>query len=776
MTEKADIFSRSMEWVDKKFSQALEDLGNIFYSSFNYPIINFALPIFFSRTTLASSKESLKTSSAIGVIVGSAALLNDILKEKNIVADYKMLYATQAISYIYPAAIITNNAANAAASILASFTVAKIIANGYTKHLIAPLIGLCSAYATSMVPYGNKYIASGIGFGAAVTLGNTLFERLLPIKEIKDTYKLVTDYVEPSAINEKLEVLAIITINTQLALGYTGIRYLKQSQSKNNALLTVGEQITILQFIGTVKTFLITASLPYLLRRTLIDNINKYHFHNFAYFVKNEFRINKTFSDNNFAIISKSNYSIDSYTNALYNPLDKSYRIIEESVFSLSKISLFPAIVVKHPRFVLTILPISIFIDLAKSMIEAKITRKIEELAIDKEHLSSKRNAIELHDSKNSGLIEKNDAVDFTKQRWQQLCDTLQKNNMQSLLLTTVNEYIQWFYWSDILYSSIECVVAKLLETKNIEITDVWVYSRVIEDAIGILLIRSRNSAQLASIRADLSRLENLRDLLKKNIDGQKFLCKKKPYAKSLSIEEIEFSRGNDEKSVKVAIQNLSLDMGKIYAVTGANGAGKSSFFGIFNYCINGKLDSSYNVTKTASIFLPSQNLVEVTQVFYCPLYIKPIEWILQKSTISLSANQLQQYEAKIENLAAEFRFYGSEAKTHLKDQLHEEKENWYNDLSGGQKSKIEFIKKVFLHEKCPDILLIDEAFSQLDPESKEIIQKKLKTFCADSLVLVIYHADAGSTCIPAGFYDDNLHFSNGTASLIGTCSVENIH
>lgn len=776
MTEKADIFSLSIKWVDKKFSQGLETLGNLFYSSLDYSIINFALPLFFSRATIAPRKESLKTSSAIGALVGSAALLNHALKEKKIVTDYKILYTTQALCYIYPANVITNHAANGAASLLGSLAVAKIIADGYTKYLLTPFIGFCSAYSAATLAHGSKYMASGVGFGVGIALSNPLFEHLLPLKEIRDTHKVVTDYLGSSVINDKLEVLSIITVNTQLALGYTGIRYLQESQNKNNVLITVGEQLNTVQFMGTVKTFLIASSIPYLLRRTLIDNINKHHFHNFVYFIKNEFRINSTFRDNNFAIISKSNYTIDSYTNAFYNVLDKSYRIIEENIFSLSKLSLFPSILKNHPKFVLTVLPIIVVIDLAKSAIESKITSKIEELATDKEILSSKRNSIELHDAKNSGLIDKNNAVEFTKERWQQLSDKLQENNMQSFLLTTVNDYIQWFYWSDILYSSIECVVAKLLEAKDIQIADVWVYSRVIEDAIGLLLIRSRNSAQLASIRAELSRLQNLKNLLEKNGNEQNFLCNINPDTKAIRIEEIEFSRGNQEKNTKVTIQNLTLEMGKVYAVTGANGAGKSSFFGILDYCISGKLDSSYNITKAMNVFLPSQNLVEVTQVFYCPLYVKPIDWMIQKNTSSLSSDDIHKYEEKIEDLAGQFKLYGGEAKTHLKDQLHEEKENWYNDLSGGQKSKIELIKKVFLHQKCPEILLIDEAFSQLDPESKGIIQSTLKSFCAESLVLVIYHADAGSTCVPSGFYDDNLHFSNNTAQLIGTCPLENVH
>merc|ERR1711879_66484 len=92
--------------------------------------------------------------------------------------------------------------------------------------------------------------------------------------------------------------------------------------------------------------------------------------------------------------------------------------------------------------------------------------------------------------------------------------------------------------------------------------------------------------------------------------------------------------------------------------------------------------------------------------------------------------------------------------------ELHAEKEDWYSELSGGEKAKVEFIRKVFLRERCPPVLLIDEAFAPLDPSSKLAVQVKLKNFCRDSLVLVVYHGGETDRCLHSeGFFDDNLHF-----------------
>ena len=59
-----------------------------------------------------------------------------------------------------------------------------------------------------------------------------------------------------------------------------------------------------------------------------------------------------------------------------------------------------------------------------------------------------------------------------------------------------------------------------------------------------------------------------------------------------------------------------------------------------------------------------------------------------------------------------------------------------------------------------------------LDPASKSQVMSKLKAFCGDSVVLVIYHTDVGrgpasdtdseDECVPSNsFFDHNLHVEN---------------
>ena len=93
----------------------------------------------------------------------------------------------------------------------------------------------------------------------------------------------------------------------------------------------------------------------------------------------------------------------------------------------------------------------------------------------------------------------------------------------------------------------------------------------------------------------------------------------------------------------------------------------------------------------------------------------------------------------------------------------------------------MELVRLVFLHDKCPDVLLIDETMAPLDPASKSLVMSKLKDFCRESVIVVIYHTDVGSSsskdqkdtveCIPSNdFFDRNIHLEKGMIHIRDVC------
>jgi ABC-type lipoprotein export system ATPase subunit len=215
------------------------------------------------------------------------------------------------------------------------------------------------------------------------------------------------------------------------------------------------------------------------------------------------------------------------------------------------------------------------------------------------------------------------------------------------------------------------------------------------------------------------------------------------------------------------------------------------------------------------SIVMPSPHIVEISQNFYWPLYSKPIDWIFQDldqwneassdlavrvRRVAEELHSLQFFQSGRDNKKLEpgatngtgtvvdiaDAMKSSDATTseatisRIMAELQEEKEDWFSNLSGGQKSKVELVRTVFLREHCPDVLLIDETMAPLDPASKELVMAKLKLFCKESIVIVIYHTDVGQgrevegtwvDCVPSSeFFDNNIHLDKGIVHIRPCC------
>jgi ABC-type multidrug transport system ATPase subunit len=253
-----------------------------------------------------------------------------------------------------------------------------------------------------------------------------------------------------------------------------------------------------------------------------------------------------------------------------------------------------------------------------------------------------------------------------------------------------------------------------------------------------------------------------------------------------LSIYGLKYTRG----SASVEIKDLKLNPG-IYALTGANGSGKSTLFRLIMGCKSNResvdLHSSIVMESKGNIHMPSSDVVEITQNFYFPLYSTPFDWIYSIDIFEGIPNE-DKKTAMIKKLEVELKslnFYPESQlnlpESLLMNDLTTEKDDWFSDLSGGQKSKVELVRKVFLAERCPKVLLIDETFAPLDPDSKSLVMQKLKGFCRNSIVIVIYHADVkvaegeaqeeDVACVESSnFFDSNLHVENGSLILRPVC------
>jgi len=516
------------------------------------------------------------------------------------------------------------------------------------------------------------------------------------------------------------------------------------------------------------------------------------------------------------------------------------YDLFNRKLFSLPKVMLLPVVMSRQPKMIARIFPIIFISDWLKGKAVSYMTSRIEELEKDVQELNAVRARVESYDLKNSELLHRSGsgAIDFTKQRWLELTVKVQMKMAVSHLTSRTKGFFSFIQRNFVFSVLVDCALAQLMAVGKIVSSDIFVFSRAIEDAVDMILMRSRSEAELARMMTQISNLKELsivwkaarqRNLLPCNLGSSHGGDSLQPL---IVFKNIAYSRG----TAAVQIDNMELPAG-IYALTGANGSGKSTLFRVIMGCntndrpidippsislsipsetsilsLDGKgsrsLDSVNDESHPRpSITMPSSHAVEISQTFYWPLYSKPIDWILQQSlSENITEKKMKDRCRRVAELLHSLEFTqsleleevadngeGSEvnnivvssptgdAITRIMEDLNEVKEDWFNDLSGGQRSKVELVRKVFLMDECPHILLVAETMAPLDPRSKALVMSQIKSFCAGSVVVVIYHTDVGRgqekeggelvECVPSNdFFDSNIHVEDKTMILRPVC------
>jgi energy-coupling factor transporter ATP-binding protein EcfA2 len=583
------------------------------------------------------------------------------------------------------------------------------------------------------------------------------------------------------------------------------------------------------KFRRSAPTFIICFVLPYMIQIILFGNLNNYVFMFVRNSIHRSIRIHELFDHESHleAIANDSAQSPDDLGSAMDTVVSNSYDIINRKLFSLPKLLILPGVISRQPNLLVKIFPLIFLTDMLKGKIVATVTERVEKFQKEARDMNSIRQKVEQFDLKNAELLRRSGmgATKFTQRRWDEFTIDYQAKMAAGDLLRRTRGFYMWLQRNFVFVVLIDCALAKLLAEGSIIVAEIFVFSRAIEDVVDLLLIRSRSESELATLMTQVDKLKVLDDLWSKSKEARLLPCRVRESksgdntSNSIELTNVAYTRG----TASIAVEHLVIEKG-IYAVTGANGSGKSTLFRLLMACESNAeaidLHDSINIATPlhhwdlkdkavpaesckvpdegcvveedneneevpiTSIVMPSSEIVEISQTFYWPLYSTPIDWIHQKhisSEMDDDAREkcVRRVATELQSLSfAAVKADSSSQSTSedsieaairdLMNELQTEKEDWFSALSGGQKSKVELVRRVFLRDECPSVLLIDETFAPLDPASKSDVMARLKSFCKDSVVLVIYHTDVGASnsdddeCVPSsGFFTHNLHVMN---------------
>ena len=195
-------------------------------------------------------------------------------------------------------------------------------------------------------------------------------------------------------------------------------------------------------------------------------------------------------------------------------------------------------------------------------------------------------------------------------------------------------------------------------------------------------------------------------------------------------VKKVEFQSVSLQYDDNYALNNINFEAekGKVYALVGDSGAGKSSLVNLlvrFYDPTNGKL--SINEMDIADYTLDSlhEKIAYVTQRIY----------IFQETVLANVAYGSDPDEDKV--ILALKKAQAWEFVESMKNGVHTELDEFGVNLSGGQRQRIALARALY---KSPEILILDEATSALDNKSEKAIQKALEEIKDEMITFVVAH------------------------------------
>ncbi len=250
---------------------------------------------------------------------------------------------------------------------------------------------------------------------------------------------------------------------------------------------------------------------------------------------------------------------------------------------------------------------------------------------------------------------------------------------------------------------------------------------------------------QMQDALAATERIEELFAQKPVIVSGAKVL----DHVEAIKFDDVSLSYGD-----KTALSHINIEAhkGKVYALVGDSGAGKSSLVNL--------LVRFYDAT-SGTIYVNEHDIRDYT----LPSLHRKIAFVTQRififqDTIAKNVAYGEQVDAKKVEIALK-KAHAWEFVSKLPEGIETPLDEFGVNLSGGQRQRIALARALY---KEPDVLILDEATSALDNKSEQAIQNALEGLKCDMITFIVAHRL--STIEHA---DEILVFQEGTIESRGT-------
>ncbi len=806
-----------MEIVNFNVTSCRSDISSNAYRLWNdySNYVNFAGPFLFARImTPFKNDEYLSSRIVEGTVFSGIAAVVEHCVLSGYLTDYSFSYLPVVGSFLYHQNILeANNLVSAAFSVSAVAFTKFAIDHNSLYNLIPPVVtymtckashlpiyhalglsvisGVADWYFTTNnnssynLNYASWSVAGGaivhnifnkfvpgvgdiIGVSVAVVAGSLLakfepqiIEQFFATEHFKDSYNAISNITSHEKLNLALERHYVMTSCLQIGLGFYGNFLLTNLQDKNNAFVAIGSMeneaeriIAYHKFMFSAAKYALRTAPIYTFTRMGVDSLNTYNNIKLTNDIKADLLDNYFLTQENFISSAKTNFTVQAYLKDI-ETISQDNEILRWSIFGIPKLSKIGGINLQAALGLVSV----IVIDLGVSAGFQYITKMMQEFSEENDKYISKFDKINVHDREYAATILQKNALNYTKSHWSELQENKDYNYIMSTILSGMIASGQGFYNQDILYTALHMIVAYLSKNSFILPAELFLYTRALETASDLILFKTKNEASFKKTESAIDRINQLSAYLNDNDQDLQVAYQIDLNASSLIIENLDFTRGYQDKKTKLHIDKLELDLGRIYAFTGQNGAGKSSLATLLQYIVSGAKDLSFDL-KSGSITYPADKIEMIPQKDYIAYGVSLFDIISHPEMDFLKA-----FEDKMVSYINKLAVFDNN-DSFTAEKLYEIKEDWGN-LSGGQKKKLFLIKSLVT---CPKMVIMDEIFGPLDPKARTIVMDVIKDSCLrDSLILIVWHQDSnedGTSCVKETFFDYEAHIANETISL----------
>lgn len=222
---------------------------------------------------------------------------------------------------------------------------------------------------------------------------------------------------------------------------------------------------------------------------------------------------------------------------------------------------------------------------------------------------------------------------------------------------------------------------------------------------------------------------------------------------KGLSKDEIHEKTGN---SVGVNNASFEVNEGEFFVVMGLSGSGKSTLI----RCLNRLIDAT-----SGEIFIDGEDILKANEEKLREIRRKKIAMVFQNFALLPHRNIINNVEYGLELQGVDYSERREKAKNALElVGLKGYEESMPDELSGGMKQRVGLARALATD---PEILLMDEAFSALDPLIRKEMQEELLQMQSKMHKTIIFITHDLDEALRLG--DRIAIMKNGVIEQIGT-------